>query len=711
MIPRSIIHQLAKLRQRETLLRLCWGISRCLAVVIPFLILACAIDYFLDRTGYEDTPQFVRFLLFSTQIGVAAGVAGWWIAWPILRQPTEADLALYVEEKMPGFHHRLISTVQLNQPGARKEGMSQELIDVVTRETEKQAEQATFAALADHRRALWSAGLAGPILLIGLLLLFLVPLAPLLLARQLPWVDEELPRSVRLENITKATWPTGESVLLKFKVTGIQVEAYQKARKEGNKKAMEDALDEIRYLEGHALVETEGQPNEKYDLKFAGLRKDGDEGALFTAQLPSKTENFMVSAKLGDGRTRRATEITFVSRPVVTEIRAWLQLPKSCGLRPGNKRGLPVLGAGTVGLLGSPFGQGPFLAVSTLVPNRRFELPPTGGDIVAIPDSAARVEITLQNPVKVASLILLSDKQSFEAPAKLIAEAMPLLGFPEGVLKDILDKNTDRPPPVSVELKLNAAGTRAVGEFELRTHFSQYRIEVADEHQFKNSPQPTRGIKTVAEAPPTVTLLPTMMLPPGRSFPYEDEILDGMPIPEGKPVPIAFTCSGRFGLHHAQLKFSFPKKIVSGETPVEEEHWEPLDLLPKTAGPDTGPFIQRVGRFLNTEETSFHAIPGDPAKPELLGQLEGGGNFFFQTSNLSSRGKEIKLKAGDQIAFYVEVFAGPPESGRPSARSEIRVVNVVTYDELAKWHQDRLDERNKIKKILDQQNKNTPAGQ
>src|SRR5688572_14305761 len=124
MIPRSILNQLAKLRHRETTLRLCWGAARWMAVVVSFLIVACVIDFFLDRYSAEATPRWIRYVLFFTQLAVAAGIGFWWIARPVIKQPSENELALYVEDKVPGFHHRLISTVQLNQPNARKEGMS-----------------------------------------------------------------------------------------------------------------------------------------------------------------------------------------------------------------------------------------------------------------------------------------------------------------------------------------------------------------------------------------------------------------------------------------------------------------------------------------------------------------------------------------------------------------------------------------------------------
>lgn len=697
MIPRAITHQLAKLRRRETLLRLSWGVTRWLGVVLCLLVLACLTDYLFDRYGYEDTPTSLRFLMFLAQVVVASGLGLWWILLPALRQPTEDELTLYVEDKAPHFHHRLITTVQLNQPGARKEGMSQELIDAVTRETEKQAEHGAFAALADHRRFWWSAGLGGPVLLVAVLLIVLIPLAPLLLARQLPWVDLELPRSVQVQSITKEIWPAGESVLLKFKVTGAPFEAYKKAhadvtkaalefKKTGNlemknklealRKAEEEAIDALQALEGTALIQPKGLPRERYEIKYARPLKDGIQ---FTAMVPSTSVDFTFSARLGDGRTRKENKVTLVSRPVVTAVRAWVQLPTSCGLRPG---GVSAFRGGKAS-------------------DRRFELPPSGGDILAIPDCAARVEITLQKPVAVAALTLLGDQAYFDPWVQSAVETLPIPLVSctlEAGAKLALRKAAGHLFTQSVPLKLDAAGTVASAAFPIAPYLTHYRIEAADEHHFTNNPKPTRTIKIISESAPQVTLLPTMLLETNRVSYTEEDLLEGMPIQSGFPIPVAYSATGPYGLNHAQLRYGFPKKTASGDTPAEDEVWEVLPLSEKKEGPGTGPFIPRVGRFLlSPDQIQFHAVPSPD--PELLGRQVGGGHFMFETSKLYSQGKEIQLKAGDQIAFYVEVFAGRPGETRPSARSETRVVNVVTSKEWNQWFKELRTEQERVSKL------------
>src|SRR5262245_20044831 len=218
MVPQSIQQKLAGLRQREMLLRACWGTARCLAVLVVSLALAWAIDYLIDRR--QDTPWTVRVMLFLLQLATITLTAFFWIVRPLLRRPSESDLALLVEQRMPHLRHRLVTAVQLNQPGARTEGMSPELIAVVTREAQKQTAQAHFAAVADPRRFCWALSLGGPVVVAALTAILFVPLAPILVARQF-LVDLPIPRNIYLESSApEKVWLSGEPLVLEFKVAG-----------------------------------------------------------------------------------------------------------------------------------------------------------------------------------------------------------------------------------------------------------------------------------------------------------------------------------------------------------------------------------------------------------------------------------------------------------------------------------------------------------
>src|SRR5262249_20878098 len=110
MVPRTILRQLGRLRQRERLIRLAWGAARWLAVVVTLLVIACAIDWFIDRR--RETPWELRRAMLYAQL-VAGGMAALLlIVRPLVRRMSDSRLALWVEERVPEFGHRLISAVQ-----------------------------------------------------------------------------------------------------------------------------------------------------------------------------------------------------------------------------------------------------------------------------------------------------------------------------------------------------------------------------------------------------------------------------------------------------------------------------------------------------------------------------------------------------------------------------------------------------------------------
>src|SRR5580765_767986 len=122
MVPASIRNNLTGLRTRERLLTLIWGAACWFAIVLVLLLLCGLIDWLIDRS--RETPMSVRVGMFFVQ-AIVAGVAGLlFVLWPQIRRLPDALLALWVEEKMPQFEHRLISAVQLNQPNADLQGMS-----------------------------------------------------------------------------------------------------------------------------------------------------------------------------------------------------------------------------------------------------------------------------------------------------------------------------------------------------------------------------------------------------------------------------------------------------------------------------------------------------------------------------------------------------------------------------------------------------------
>jgi hypothetical protein len=630
MVPKAIRRRLARLRRREFLLRLTWGLARVLAVVLVLLALACLADWLIDR--YQETPWQARAALLAVQALAAAGAGLFFLALPLLGRPGNNELALLVESKVPELGHRLISAVQLNRRGARTQGMSPELIARVTAEAEQQAARLRFTRVADHRRLAWSAALAVPLLLAGGLAFALWPETVTALVKRQLLADEEIPRSVYLAGLAPEVWyrPNNEEVVLRFRATG-------------------PAAGEAE--EGQVRISPRGHEAEYYPLKREAVTGPGE--AVYAARIPPSAVDFTYRAWLDDGRTPRPREVRYAPRPVVTEQQAWVLLPEFVGLKP-KSRG-------------------------------RYEQEAARAEIVALAGSAARVRVTVQKPVR-------------EAVVETLCS--PSLLVPETVRRRI-------------RLGLEGEGRSAAGTFDLLADETAYRVVVKDEHGFENVPPPRRGIRIVPEDPPQVALLREEFRPGGRlaglTGTAADFEVEGMPVPPGGRIRIAYACGGRYGVGAARLRFRVVKKKdkaddSGGESEREEAGpWHLLPLIEVQGSPEAGTFDVRRGVFVRSgddEQLQFHAVPSrDPER--VPGRLQGGGRFDFSTRGIpDGKGGLLDLQPGDQLEYYVEVFADrDPGAGRPSARSETRRKTVVTVTELVRWLDETLQEERRIRHL------------
>jgi hypothetical protein len=158
----------------------------------------------------------------------------------------------------------------------------------------------------------------------------------------------------------------------------------------------------------------------------------------------------------------------------------------------------------------------------------------------------------------------------------------------------------------------------------------------------------------------------------------------------------------------ARLKYRVVKKRESGSEEGKDEKWFEYRLDEVHATPEVGIFDPRQGAFEHSAHRDniwFHAVPA-------LRRTLGGGRFTYLTNKMLPDGKGgfTAPKEGDQIEFYIEVFADRnPNSGRPSARSETRVKNVVTREELANWLRDTVNEERRLRALNARQEDVFPA--
>src|SRR5262245_36929210 len=132
MIPQAILENLARLRRRERLIALACGAALWISAVLAALLIACLIDWLLDRE--RDTPWTFRWVMLSAQLLLSIAAGYLFLIRPQCCRLDDDTLSLWVEADTPELRHRLITAVQLTRPGANREGMSDELIGVVARE-------------------------------------------------------------------------------------------------------------------------------------------------------------------------------------------------------------------------------------------------------------------------------------------------------------------------------------------------------------------------------------------------------------------------------------------------------------------------------------------------------------------------------------------------------------------------------------------------
>ncbi len=587
MTPGTILTKLGRLRRRERILALTWGVARWLALALILLSAACLADWLIDR--WQDTPWELRLIFLVVQAVLWAVAGTVLILWPLLRRLSNRKLALEVEAKVPTFEHRLISVVELHEPGADTRGMSPELIAMVAAEAETRASQVLFARLADHRRLKWSLLLGVPLLAaaVGVFLAWPATVRALL-ARQM-LADIEIPRSVHLIALNnEQIVPSGTEVVLRFHASG--------------------RVD--RNMQGEVRIDPDGEPAAHYPLTCESMTAP-DQG-VFAAHVPISAVDFLSCAWLADGRTHQPSRAHFEARPAVVEQRAWVLLPDYVGHRPD----------------GTPYEQ---------------EQP--RGDIAGLLHSQARVVIHTQKPIVRATLEL-SGSRRRRLPMRLSGDQL------------------------------------AEASFRLQPEETMYRVLVEDRYGFTNAEPARRSIRIVTEDMPRVVLLPERF--PGMSAddPEDDTEVDGVPVPLGGGIRIAYWCAARYGLGRTRLRYR-----------INDGPWTPLPLQKTKAPAENGPFDPRRGAFVNSglrDQVEFYAVPSaDPTR--MWDGVEGGGRFDFQTRGL------VGLKVGDHIEFFVEAFDRNPDPDRAPGRSESRIKAVVTLPELEQWVRQTVQEESRLR--------------
>ncbi len=607
----SLIRQLRAWRLREQLVRLSWGGARWFAIVAVVLGFACLADWLYDRRG--EVPFALRVLASLSQVAIAAGLAYLFLLRPWSKTPPIDDLAFQAEKAIPEFDHRLVTALQLNRPNAKTQGMSKALISEVTREAGEMAARHRLTKLIDYTPTLWAIALALPVLLAwGGFTLANSQLAVVLVKRQM-LLDVEIPRSVKLENLTPEVWPSGSEVEIRYRVIGAWEET----------------------MTGRSFVSPDDQPADDYPLAFEKQNPDGS--ATFLTKLPPSSTPFAFKARLADGRTRWASRVDFEPPPQVKDIDAWQLLPEYLGGRPTEVNGKKVT-----------------------IPYERFQ--PRGEIVNALPRSDLRVEAKFNKPVTSAVLIPIDrgegnkEVDRVRIPADDLAAdglsaewSFPTLAKSIGYRIELVDRRGfTSAAPARRGIRMLPDEPPAV-EFRKESN----RHPDATEFDGKGDPRIYEWDFPVAYRP---------------GVPGEGDI---------GPIQVIYSARSELGVGRSNIAYRvIPRgeqpENVHPRDDLAGKFYSRLPLSKTSADlakvgkwiPDLGLFEKSFTGFGRTDprrrttQVEFFAIPSpDPAT--LPGELEAGGRYNFQTGGLRKKGidgSESKLEVGDTVELYVEVF-------------------------------------------------------
>lgn len=309
MIPEVVQKQLNRFKGRDRLLRATWGMLVVLTIGLCVFVLTGLTDWIIDL--YQDTPRNLLLGFLITQGCIFLIGFIYFVIRPLRQELTDSEMAVTVEKMEPIFNHRLITTIELNQPDAKTSGASKNLLGSITKEVALISSRINFADAIDPVKMRRCLKLGGGLLAVVALLVLLFPFTlRALVARQL-LMDRPIPRSVHLNPTSAKIWPSGEPIELVFDVTGT---GWDK----------EDAgTVSLRLKDGSAV-----------DFPLTWKKTIAENKAQFIAKIPASSMSFHYRAWLGDGRTRHDGEVRFEARPSLVHLTASEILPKDCGVRP-----------------------------------------------------------------------------------------------------------------------------------------------------------------------------------------------------------------------------------------------------------------------------------------------------------------------------------------------------------------------------------------
>lgn len=193
---------LSGLRSRIRRFIVCDSVLTIVSVLMAAFWLGFALDYFPVILGGTEMPRLARLILLLTAIATMSFLAWKMLIGRLQRSLPDDSLALLVERHHPSMGGRLVTAVQLNQPGRDGDSHSPELLYQVHEQAAAKVNEVDPARVFRLAPLVKKALIATPMLLMAIVMLAVSPQAFGRAASRLTLLsDEPWPRRAQLEMV------------------------------------------------------------------------------------------------------------------------------------------------------------------------------------------------------------------------------------------------------------------------------------------------------------------------------------------------------------------------------------------------------------------------------------------------------------------------------------------------------------------------------
>lgn len=296
---RILIAKVDALRRKFVGVAVLTGVAIAVAVGVEALALAMFLDWWLDLA------RGVRALMLIAQAGILGFIVWRMVLIPILRQPSDDELALMVEKARPEFKSRLIASVQLTRPGAVGPHDSASMVEAMVEQTEAMAAPMDFTRIVSTERLKQIGMLAATMLVLGL--------AGFIYGRA---VTFDLLKRVFLSN-TPVPRKTRVFVIEADKIVG-----------RGDNVRLEAFVQGIVPATGKLVARHRSRREQQF-----GLEQDREVKEKFGRTLENVQDSFTYQIRLNDG-VSPWHQVQTVPRPTVATIACEQEFPAYTKLKP-----------------------------------------------------------------------------------------------------------------------------------------------------------------------------------------------------------------------------------------------------------------------------------------------------------------------------------------------------------------------------------------